>query len=106
MEILRYYSPEMDGIRVAIAGFFNDKGELHLAVARCSKKDIFTRKKGRALAEGRLIKGDTFRVIQKITSPGINIFVLYAKAACIEVVCNPELLTFQQQEQIAKKASL
>ena len=54
--MLRFYSLPTDKNRVAVVGECKD-GVLKVAVARCSKKDSFIRKKGRAIAEGRLLKG-------------------------------------------------
>lgn len=55
--MFHYYS-KPSANRVSFAGEYQD-GVLRIAAARTSKKDVFVRKKGRAIAEGRLKKGRT-----------------------------------------------
>jgi len=52
----RFYSEPNQPVRVTVVGLFVD-GWLYTAVSRCSNKDNFIRKKGRMIAEGRLVKG-------------------------------------------------
>lgn len=48
--------------RLSFAGVHKE-GVLKIAVARCSKKDTFVKKKGRAIAEGRLHKDKIYHSI-------------------------------------------
>lgn len=53
----RFYSkPIANTGRTTIVATFVD-GVVNVAAARCSTKDNFIRKKGRQIAEGRLVKG-------------------------------------------------
>lgn len=54
--MFRFYSNPAERERISVVGEHSE-GVLKLAVARCSRKDNFYRKKGRAIAEGRLAKG-------------------------------------------------
>lgn len=78
-----YSSPAEANSRVSVVGEHAD-GVLKIAVARCSSKDAFTRKKGRMIAEGRLAKGRYFKVIP-IEKCDIIQFVEIAKETTIEV---------------------
>ena len=61
--MLRFYSnPQTNSTRVVVVGTHSE-GMLNIAVARCSKKDNFIKKKGRMIAEGRLLKGKFFKTI-------------------------------------------
>jgi len=48
--------------RVVVVGEV-EQDTLKLAVAKCSFRDVFKRKVGRQIAEGRLKKGDIFKYI-------------------------------------------
>lgn len=54
--MLRFYSNPTVGNRTTVVGELTD-GVLKIAVSRTGKKEMFIRKKGRAIAEGRLAKG-------------------------------------------------
>lgn len=49
-------------IRVSVVAEHTE-GVLKIAVSRCSAKDQFIKKKGRAIAEGRLLKGKLYKII-------------------------------------------
>jgi len=58
---IRHYTPEgkMDprgGFTVAFERNPVDSTMLHFAMAKCSKKDVYNKKRGRQVAEGRLAK--------------------------------------------------
>ena len=59
----RFYSNNIP--RSVIVAQYSE-GMLKIAVSRCSKKDNFIRKKGRAIAEGRLQKG---KIYAKVNMP-------------------------------------
>lgn len=82
----RFYSSPEQEVRVSVVGEFKN-GILGLAVARCSKKDSFIRKKGRAIAEGRLNKGKLYKAIfmEECDSPT---FVEEAKKCVSEVIAS------------------
>jgi hypothetical protein len=51
-----FHSGRLDkGSRVTVVGVFSNE-VLKIAVSRCSKRDNFSRKQGRTIASGRLIK--------------------------------------------------
>ena len=79
----RFYSRPDRPNRVSVVGQY-DSGQLKIAVSRCSGKDAFVRKRGRAIAESRLIKGMLYR---KINLPmcDIKTFVEVAKGIAQEV---------------------
>lgn len=62
--MFRFHSRPVENtrVRVTVVGEFSE-GKLKMAVSRCGKKDNFSRKRGRAIAEGRLKKGLTYRSI-------------------------------------------
>jgi hypothetical protein len=65
--IFRFYSNHTVTNRVTVVGEF-DGDLLKISVARCSNKDQFRKKKGRAIAENRLRGGylhDTIRVSEE-----------------------------------------
>lgn len=63
--MFRFYSnPEETKNRVTVIGEHSE-GMLNIAIAVCSKKDNFYRKKGRAIAEGRLKKGKFYAQFKK-----------------------------------------
>lgn len=49
--------------RVCVVGKHSE-GVLEIAVSRCSSKDHFVKSKGRAIAEGRLLKGKLYKKIE------------------------------------------
>lgn len=57
-KITKRYTNEIVPARYTIAGKFNG-GTLDLSFAKCSKKDQFSKKIGRLIAEGRLTKRKT-----------------------------------------------
>lgn len=60
----RFYSkPEEGKQRVTIVAEFKDN-TLNIAAARCSKKDRFIKRKGRAVAESRLKNNYFYRSLQ------------------------------------------
>jgi len=81
----RFYSNPQEGTeRVSVVGEHSE-GVLKIAVSKCSKKDNFYRKKGRAIAEGRLNKGKLFTTINA-TSMNVKTFVEIAKKVSAEVI--------------------
>jgi hypothetical protein len=56
-----YTKPEQGHNRVTVVGEHKD-GLLKIAVARCGKKDVFIKKRGRIIAENRLTKDLLFNV--------------------------------------------
>ena len=75
--MFRFYSNPMQSNRVSVVGQY-DNNILSIAVARCSNKDNFIRKKGRMIAEGRLRKGKVFLVRNMVTCSSSD-FVNIAK---------------------------
>lgn len=61
--MFRFYSSPTNTRRVAVVGK-HENGKLAIAVAVCSPKDNFRRKKGRMIAEGRLNAGKTYLEMQ------------------------------------------
>jgi hypothetical protein len=85
MNLFRFYSKPADSkIRVAVVGEYSKK-VLKIAVARCSKKDSFIRKKGKAIAEGRLAKGK-IHSSYKLEECPISMFIEIAKNVSEEVI--------------------
>jgi hypothetical protein len=60
--MFRFYSNPQEKVRVSVVGEHSE-GMLKIAVALCSNKDNFYRKKGRTIAEGRLAKGKVYTTI-------------------------------------------
>lgn len=59
----RFYSSPTNKVRVCVVGKVEtipNGNVLSVAVSRCSEKDPFIKKKGRAIAEGRLMKNKTY----------------------------------------------
>ena len=85
-KIYRYYSKPDILNRVTVVGE-RDGDNLYLSAARCSHLDIFCRKTGRSIAEGRLSKKlycDVRNVsLEKKFSS--NTFVMYAKLAILKI---------------------
>ena len=89
----RFYSrPQETKVRVSIVGEYSE-GVLKIAVARCSNKDNFHKKKGRMIAEGRLAKNKLFDII-KMQDCSIRKFVEIAKKISQTVANNPEAIYF------------
>lgn len=92
--MFRFYSKadETGGIRVAIVGQHVD-GKLRLAASRCSSKDNFSKKTGRAIAEGRLNKGKIYKELE-ISAENCNIetFVSVAKNDAVSIANDPRIL--------------
>ena len=76
--------------RVTVAGSFQN-GVLRMAVSRSSQKDRFTRKRGAAIAEGRLAKGKVVAEIPMDECNGV-IFVKAAQAVIEAVQENPAIV--------------
>ena len=79
----RFYSNPQGRVRVSVVGEHKE-GALHVAVARCSKKDQFIRQKGRKIAEGRLQKGKLYAVYP-MDECDSSTFLDYAKTIASEV---------------------
>ena len=78
MLLYRFYSNSKKN-RVTVVGACNN-GYLKIATARCSNKDQFVRRKGRAIAEGRLLKGKLFTSIPMVGDVcSTEIFIEHAK---------------------------
>ena len=75
-----YYTAPTDKNRVSVAGEFND-GILRIAVARTSNRDAFCREKGRTIAEGRLVKGRTYKSIPMEVCEGRDFLKVVAPIA-------------------------
>lgn len=76
-------------VRITVVGK-HENGKLSLAVARCSKKDCFVKKTGRAIAEGRLAKGKTFVTIP-MDECDIPCFVYNAKLVAHDVAASTKV---------------
>lgn len=70
-----FYSKEAP--RVTVVGNYIN-GRLNIAAAKCSKKDQFVRKIGRAIASGRLLK-NKLQVSINLPTCDIVTFLNYAK---------------------------
>jgi hypothetical protein len=80
--MFRFYS-NPEAVRVTVVGEHSD-GEWRIAVARCSNKDNFHRKKGRMIAEGRLAKNKIYARVPSEDATSTN-FVRMAKHFAEEV---------------------
>ena len=82
----RFYSNPTQGNRVSVVGVL-ENGKLDVAVARTGKNEMFIRKKGRAIAEGRLKKKRLFTTIavnkETLTSEE---FIVIAQEIAKEVI--------------------
>jgi hypothetical protein len=76
--------------RVTVVGKY-DKGELHLAVARCSDKDNFSKKIGRRIATGRLESGKLYTSVAT-NKQDVDTFVRLASMAAEEVLLSKEII--------------
>lgn len=83
MGIYRFYSNPNSKNRTAIVGEHSE-GMLRIAVSRCSKKDHFIKKKGRAIAEGRLRKNKLYTTVN-MDFCDVEAFVKVAKRVAEEV---------------------
>jgi len=79
----RFYSSPAEKVRISVVGQY-EEGILKIAVARCSKKDTFIRRKGRAIAEGRLFKNKLYTAVP-MQACDIVAFVDVAKQVVAEV---------------------
>lgn len=70
--------------RVSVVGQHND-GMLQIAAARCSAKDQFSRKTGRAIAEKRLEEKKTYITIP-VEKCDISLFLLVAQGVSQNVL--------------------
>jgi hypothetical protein len=80
----RFYSNPANTRRVAVVGS-HENGILKIAVAICSPRDQFRRKKGRMIAEGRLKANKVYTSIP-IASCDSEQFVNIASALSHEVI--------------------
>lgn len=85
--MFRFYSKENP--RVAVIGNFTN-GKLEISVSRCGKKNNFSRKIGRTIAEGRLAKGILYDTIEK-ESITTNEFVEIANKIANEVAFSKKI---------------
>lgn len=94
MSNYRFYG-EPGPNRVTVAGQFQN-GVLRMAVSRSSSKDRFTRKRGAAIAEGRLAKG---KVVAEIPMAECNgpAFVRAAQEVISAVQNNPAIVHGNEQ---------
>ena len=82
--MFRFYTkPGETKNRVSIVGEHSE-GMLKIAVARCSEKDQFFKKKGRAIAEKRLSENKLFKSFS-MNNCDLKTFVYIAKAVAAEV---------------------
>lgn len=84
--MFRFYSNPTCKNRVTVVGTHSE-GVLKIAVARCSKKDSFIKKKGRMIAEGRLAANKLHSLHQLDTCEVVD-FVNIAKTISDEVTNN------------------
>jgi len=63
---LRFYSRPTSPNRTTVVGSFHENGDLEVAVARCSKKDSFIKRKGAKIAEGRLAGGKSVTIPKEV----------------------------------------
>ena len=94
-----FYSNSTDGNRVSVAGQHSE-GVLKLAVSRCSNKDNFVRKKGRLIAEGRLLKGKLHSEYPMEVCD-IQRFVEIAKNVSKDVISDPRNI-FMNEPKLRK----
>lgn len=78
-----YESPTHGRSRVTVVGKHEDN-KLSIAVARCSSKDQFIRKKGRAIAEERLANNKTYLQVE-MPHCDVRTFLTIAKGVTSEV---------------------
>jgi hypothetical protein len=89
--IFKFYSSPTDNNRVSVVGEHTN-GVLRIAVARCSNKDHFVRKKGRTIAEGRLLKGKLWGSLAVPQSKmDVKTFVSVAKDIAFDVSISKQI---------------
>lgn len=93
--IFRYYSPvpsywEPIKARVTVVGIHED-GLLKVAVSRCGEKDLFSRQKGRFIAECRLKEGK-FIAMFPMKECRIANFIPFAEMVSSLVINDPRLI--------------
>lgn len=91
MKTLYFHSDSTSLRRVTVAGVVRDN-TLRIGVSICDPMDMFTRKKGRMISEGRATKeGSEDKIIPLLESsnPG-KIFVDEAKNICIQLIKKPK----------------
>ena len=102
-KIYRFYSSAENPNRIAVIGEY-ENGVLNIAVSRCSNNDIFLRKRGRAIAEGRLHKGrlhSIFHMKQPKTEAFIEIASSIIKMVHIDKISVPkEPYIYNEKETI------
>ena len=102
-KIYRFYSSAKNPNRIAVIGEY-ENGVLNIAVSRCSKDDIFLRKRGRVIAEGRLHKGrlhSIFHMEQPNTETFIEIATGIIRMVGIDKISVPkEPYKFSEKETI------
>lgn len=86
----RFYSSPHDTNRVSVVGQYAG-GVLKMAAARCSSKDHFVRKIGRAIAEGRLRK-DRCTTLLLDRPPTVSEFCQYAKGFAKDIQGDPSII--------------
>ena len=92
------YSKPNSSVRVAVVGTYNE-GVLTCAVARCSNKDNFSKKKGRELAEERLTKGNYYQRVQ-LDSCDAKQFVNIANGIIKQVETSPIVYNTEVHKKI------
>ena len=78
--MFRFYSKANSANRVSIAAEHSD-GMLKIATSCCSNNDSFTRKRGRMIAEARLVKGKIHTEIPMETCTGKDFYEVAVKVA-------------------------
>lgn len=86
----RFYSGAENKNRVSVVGEYSE-GVLKVAVARCSNKDHFFRRKGRGIAEGRLQKGKLY-ITKSLEFCDVKTFVDIAKQIAYEVSISKKII--------------
>jgi hypothetical protein len=82
--MFRFYSrPPLTKSRVSVVADIRED-LYHIAVSRCSAKDQFLKKKGRAIAEGRLAKGKVYAT-HPVKTGKTGEFIAIAKQVAMEV---------------------
>lgn len=102
----RFYSNPNGNGRVTVVGEQNGN-IVTLAAARCSKKDQFVKKKGRAIAEGRLAKGgkSIFGTVEVTEERMTNDeFVFLAATAADTILDTPSTVTIGTLEAALAEA--
>lgn len=92
-KIYRFYSSPDNQNRIVVIGEYKDN-ILNIAVSRCSKEDIFIRKRGRGIAEGRLNKGrlhSIYHMNQPKTEDFIQIANGIIKMVSIDKISVPKI---------------